>query len=136
MPSHDAAAIARRWCELYSDGTPDSYGSDRVLELYAPDCEWIEHSNLNGTRRGGPEDLRRILRENAASMRDRRVQLHRVIGGGEEVAMHCTWSATLAEDAFGRAKGTRPMAEVASLLRVRDSVIVRIEEFVTNLRAT
>ena len=135
MPTNDAAAVARRYCEIYSDGTPDSYGSERVVELFSPECEWIEHSNLNGLRRGGREDVRKALRDNAGLLRDRRIELHRVIGSGEEAAMHGTWSAKLAEDALGHAKGTRVMADVVSLLRVRDGFIVRLEDFVTHFRA-
>lgn len=33
----DTEAVVRRWLELYDDGTSNSYGSDRYLQLFAPD---------------------------------------------------------------------------------------------------
>ena len=32
MPPPNAAEIGRKWIELYNDGTPDFYGSDRIWD--------------------------------------------------------------------------------------------------------
>ena len=36
------AEMVKRWVELYNDGTPEDYGSDRFTELHAPDLDWVE----------------------------------------------------------------------------------------------
>ncbi len=38
----NAEDVARQWIELYNDVQPGTYGSDRVLDLYAPNCRWRE----------------------------------------------------------------------------------------------
>ncbi len=44
----DAGAVTQRWVELYNDGTPTFYGSDRFPQLYAEDFVWTESPSTAG----------------------------------------------------------------------------------------
>lgn len=131
--SDDAARVCHRWIELYGDGTADTYGSERFLELYAPDCEWFEMPTPMhpGGRQGGPAAIRAAVAENAGFLRDRRVELHDVIADGNRAAMRYTWSALVAADGLPVAAGERVVAEVAAFVQVRNGRIEEIREYVT-----
>ena len=61
-----AKEIVKKWVELYNDGTPESYGSDRFLELYAEHMEWHEMPSdlFQEGRNGNPETIRETLNSN------------------------------------------------------------------------
>ena len=97
----EAADIVRRWVELYSDGTPEEYGSDRFLELYAPNVNWVEMPSVmfSSGRTGNVETLREALKHSTEILRNRQVELNEVIEEGNIAAWTAIWSATVAVDA-------------------------------------
>ncbi len=131
----DAAAIARRWVELYNDGTPTSYGSDRVLELYAEDCVWTESPSkmYPQGRKGSLAQLRLALAAGQAALVNRHVVLHDVVGNGPVGAMRYTFSAAVSKDVPGYSKGDRISFEVAAFFKVRQGRIIEIHELLAEL---
>ena len=66
MSEMTAEQVARRYNELYNDGTPDSYGSDRFLELYAENVVAIDYPmplSPEGRRDEGLAAVRKGLEE-------------------------------------------------------------------------
>ena len=133
MAMSPAEAIARRFIELYNDGTPESYGSDRVLELYADDVDWREFipsaRNPQG-RSGSLAALREAILANQGALRNRRVRLHDVVAEPDRAAMRYAWEAEVGVDGtpFGR-RGSVLRAEVAAFFKVADGKIVQCYEF-------
>ncbi|HEX9259246.1 MAG TPA: nuclear transport factor 2 family protein [Acidimicrobiales bacterium] len=129
----DAGVVAHRWIELYNEGEPGTYGSDRFLELYADDCLWVEMPSafFPEGRTGNKAALREALSSSESVMIDRHVDLHDVIADGNEAAMRYTWSATLNADGTPVPKGTRITGEVAAFLVVRNGKIVEIRELLS-----
>ncbi len=76
MSEMTAEQMARRWIELYSDGTPDSYGSDRVLDLYADGIDWREmpSSLFPEGRTGDRATVSKGIKRNQAVLRNRKAQ--------------------------------------------------------------
>jgi ketosteroid isomerase-like protein len=133
--TEDAAAIARRWVELYNDGTPTYYGSDRFLELYAEDCVWTESPSkmYPQGRKGSLAQLRPALAAGQAVLVNRHVVLKQVVGSGPIGAMHYIFSATVNKDVPGYSKGDRISLEVAAFLKVRQGLIIEIHELIVEL---
>jgi ketosteroid isomerase-like protein len=133
----DAARVAHRWIELYNDGSAESYGSDRFLEVYADDCAWYEMptSLFPSGRSGGVPEVRAAYEHAASLLRDRRADLHDVVADGNEAAMRYTWSAVVAGDSPLGPAGTRLVLEVAAFLEVRNGRIVSLREYVSALRS-
>ncbi|KAA0241355.1 MAG: nuclear transport factor 2 family protein [Chloroflexi bacterium CFX7] len=135
MAKATAAEIARRWIELYNDGTPGYYGSDRFLELYHEDVDWSE-----GPTRAYPDgrtgDLRAIrsaLEGAQHTMKNRHAELFEVIGEGDRAAMRYRWSAVVAADGLPFPRGATARLDVAAFLAVRDGKISRIVEHIAVL---
>jgi ketosteroid isomerase-like protein len=130
--NEDAAAVARRWVELYNDGTPTFYGSDRFLELYAEDCVWTESPTkmYPQGRKGSLAQLRPALAAGQSALVNRHVVLNEVVGNGPVGAMHYTWSAIVNKDVPGYSKGDRIALEVAAFLQVRQGRIIKIHELI------
>ena len=132
----NAEEVARRWIDLYNDVEPGTYGSDRFVELYAPDCRWRE-SPTPLTPEGRSSDnlvaFREGLEWGASSFIDRSVVLHELVADGDRAAMRYTWSATVAVDLGpdGAPVGARPRVEAAAFLRVADGLIVEITELLS-----
>ncbi|MBK7330342.1 MAG: ester cyclase [Dehalococcoidia bacterium] len=134
-PPVTAEEVARRWVELYNDGSADSYGSGRFLDLYHEDVEWTE-----GPTRAWPEGrtgnlsaIRAALEGGQRAMRGRRVDLFEVIGNGDRAAMRYRWQAVAAVDGLPFPRGTTARLDVAAFLEVRDGKIARIVEHITAL---
>jgi ketosteroid isomerase-like protein len=133
-----AADIVRRWVELYSDGTPDTYGSDRFLELYTPNVDWVEMpSPMHPSGRSGDaETIRKGLKQNNKLFRNRRVELNEVIEQGNIAAWTAIWSATVAEDnpedGIPVKAGSRIQIRMAAITEVVDGLIVRQHEYISN----
>lgn len=123
--------VALRWGELYNDGTPEFYGSDRFLDLYTEDVAWHEmpsQFNPTGTS-GNRAALREAVRFGQASFVDRRVDSLQVVSDGERAAMEYTWEATVGIDGLLVPRGTRLRAAVAQLITVRDGSIIASTEY-------
>lgn len=129
------AAIARRWIELYNDGTPTFYGSDRFLELYAEDCVWIEYPSklFPAGKSGGLAQLREALTFTQSVMVDRHVVLHELFANDSAFSMRCTWSATVNGDLLDYPKGSRISLEVGAFYKVKHGHIIEAREFLANL---
>jgi ketosteroid isomerase-like protein len=133
--NEDAAAVAQRWVELYSDGTPTSYGSDRFLQLYAEDCVWTESPTkmYPQGRKGSLAQIRPALAAGQSVLLNRRVVLQQVVGNGSAGAMHYTWSAITSQDVSGYPKGSLIRLEVAAFFKVRRGRIIEIHELLVEL---
>lgn len=131
----NAEELARQWIELYNDVEPGTYGSDRLLDLYAPDCRWRESPTplTPEGRSGDVAALREALELSKSLFVDREARLHELIGDGDRAAMRYTWSATVKVDLGPdlAPAGSRPAIEVASFLRVADDRIIEIVELLS-----
>ncbi len=135
MSTPTAVEVARRWIDLYNDGTPEFYGSGRFLELYHDDVDWSE-----GPTRAYPEGrtgdlsaIRAALELGQRSMRNRHVELFELIGDGDRAAMHYRWQAVIAVEGFPFPRGSTARLDVAAFLTVRDGRITRIVELIAIL---
>jgi len=137
-----AADVVKKWVELYSDGTPESYGSDRFLELYAPNANWVEMpSPMHPSgRTGDAETIRELLKQNSYLFRNRRVELNEVIEEGNIAAWTAIWSATVAEDnpedGMPVKAGSRIQIRLAVITEVVDGLIVRQHEYISHPEVT
>ena len=136
-----AADVVKKWVELYSDGTPDTYGSDRFLELYASNVDWIEMPSpmFPSGRTGDVETIREALKHSSEILRNRRVELNEVIEEGNIAAWTAIWSATVAEDnpedGIPIKAGSRIQIRLAVITEVVDGLIVRQHEYISNPEA-
>ena len=99
---NSARDIALRWIDLYNDGTPDSYGSERFLELYDEDLKWREMPTraFPAGRTGSVGALREALAAGQAALRNRHVSLRELVAETDRFALTFSWQATVASDAF------------------------------------
>ena len=129
----DAAAVIDRWVALYNDGTPERYGSERFLDLYAKDVDWREMPSgmFPEGRRGDLAKLREALHWAMPLLRNRRVTLREVIAapGGRSAAFRYHWTARLAADLPPYAAGAQLEGEVCAFLDVDGGLITRIVEY-------
>lgn len=132
---NEAEGIAQQWMELYSDGTPTFYGSDRFLELYADDCTWSESLSrmFPEGRKGGLEQIRKELAGAQSVLVDRHVVLHEVVANGSFAAMRYSWSAIANEEVEGYTKGSRIAFEAAAFFKVHQGRIIEIRELLVEL---
>ena len=140
MAATSARDIALRWIELYNDGTPESYGSDRFLELYAPDADWREMPTraYPEGRSGGVETVREAVVVGQATLRNRRVTLNELVAEGEKAAFFYTWRATAAIDLpepLNVQAGGAVQLEVAQFIEVANGKIQKSVEHVVLARA-
>lgn len=132
-----AADVVRRWVELYSDGTPETYGSDRFLELYEPNANCIEMPSVMfpSGRTGNVETIREALKHSSEILRNRHVELDEVIEEGNIAAWTAIWSATVAvddPDGISVKAGSRIQIRMAAFTEVIDGLIVRQHEYISN----
>ena len=129
----DAAATVHRWIELYNDGTPEAYGSERFLDLYAQDVDWREMPSgmFPEGRRGDRVALREALLWAMPLLRNRRVTLRELVADpdGRRAAFRFHWTATLAVDLPPWSASAALEGEVGSFLEVRDGLITRMVEY-------
>lgn len=134
----NAEALVYRWVELYNDGSPETYGSDQYLELYAPDCRWTESPTplTPEGRRGNRAAIRAALEVGQVCFVDRHEELQELVVEGDRAAMWHTWSATVATDLGPDAPplGARVTIDGATFLRVADGLIVEINEILSQPR--
>jgi ketosteroid isomerase-like protein len=133
----DAAAVARRWVDLYNDVPSGTYGSDRFVQLYDPRCRWREMSSVffpaGRTSEQFPADSKSLLDAAATVLMDRHVELHEIIAQGDRAAMRYTWSATAKTELWpkGPAAGERLRMEVGAFIRVAEGKIVELTEILS-----
>jgi ketosteroid isomerase-like protein len=135
MSGSRAEEMARRWVDLYNDGTPESYGSLKYLDLYADDVEWREmpHPLSPEGRSGDLASVRTYTEQNQIPFRNRRVHLHEVVAEGDRAALRYLWEAEVAIDGLPVARGGWVRAEIAQFITVADGKIVRSHEFAAML---
>lgn len=133
MSESPAREVALRWVELYNDGTPEFYGSDRFLELYREDVVWREMpQQYNPEGRGGDlAALYEAVRWGQAGFVDRRVDVQHILAVGNQVAMRYTFAATVSTDELPVPKGTRLRGAIAQFMTVRDGKISASTEYVS-----
>ena len=128
----DAGELVRQWIDLYNDVEPGTYGSDRVLDLYAPDVEWRESPTAltPDGRSGDLTALREAMALGRSLFVDRAVVLGEVVADGERAAMRFTWSATTKVDLGPDLPpaGSRLTVQCATFLRVTNGKIIEITE--------
>ena len=132
-----AADVVIKWVELYSDGTPESYGSDRFLELYAPNANWVEMpSPMHPSgRTGDAETIREAVKNTRKILLNRHVELKELIEEGNIAAWTGVWSATVAldsPDGLPIKAGSRIHIRMAAFTEVVDGLIVRQHEYISN----
>ncbi len=130
----DAALVAHRWIELSNQAaSAGADGSDRLLELYAPDVLWVESPTVwfPEGRSGGLAEVRAALAAARLALRDRRADLHDVIADSTQAAMRYTWSGVVAADGLGIPVGSPLSMEVAAFLLVRNGRIVELREILS-----
>ena len=132
-----AADVVRRWVELYNDGTPEKYGSDRFLELYASNANWVEMpSQMHPSgRTGDAETIRKDLKYACEVFRNRHVELKEVIEEGKIAAWTAIWSAKVAADVpdgIPVKAGSLIQIRFAVITEVVDRLIVRQHEYISN----
>ena len=94
MTDNSPKAVVLRYYDLYNDGTPDSYGSERFLDLFADDAviDLPEAAGLPA-RRGGKETLRERIDGAAAMFRNRHMAATELVAEDERVVARTTWAA-------------------------------------------
>lgn len=131
------ADIVRKWIELYNDGTPEGYGSDRYLGLYAPNLNWIEMPTamFPSGRTGNLKAMREAVRHAGEILRNRHIELGEIIEEGNIAFWTAIWSATVAVDApdgISIKAGDRMRIRLAIIIEVLDNTIVRQHEYLSN----
>lgn len=135
MSELTAEQVARQWIELYNDGTPDSYGSDRFLELYAEDVDWREMPTAwHPEGRGGDRaSVRKATQEGRSILRNRKAHLHEVVAEGDRAVIRYLWEATVGVDGVPIPRGTVIRAESASFITVTNGKIARAYDYSNEL---
>lgn len=92
-----AADMVRKYVELYNDGTPEFYGSDRFTELFAPDIDWQESpsSFSPSGRSGNRETVCEAVATGGPLMRDRKFEIKEIVEEGNTAAWTGNWSMTV-----------------------------------------
>lgn len=129
----EAADLVRRFVELYNDGSPDDYGSDKFLQVLAKDVDWVEAPTafIPEGRSGDSETLHEALSAARNVLRDRRIEIDEILEEGNRAVWVGTWSATVGVEGLPHSRGTRLRVPMASLIECRAGLIVRIRDFPT-----
>lgn len=127
MSAEDALTTVARMLDLYNDGTPESYGSDRFVELFDPaaDIEMLPSAQFPAGRRMSVDELREELTAVSARMVDRHVDVHETLADGERVVVRYTFSGTTTVDAPGTPAGSRISMDGSDFYTVADGRITR-----------
>lgn len=120
MTTLDPITIARRMYELYNDGTPESYGSDRFMTLWADDIV-VEYSASPqfpaGRRIEGKAGMVKELEEVSAAWRNRHAVARQTVADSNSVALGYSWWASNAIDLPGFPAGSRIRFDGVHILR-------------------
>ena len=128
-----ASVIVRRFVDVYSDGTPESYGTESFLDLFSADarCSVAPTSDQPRGESGGLEVLRDGLEKNGAVLRNRKIELLDIVEEGNNVAWTGIWSATIGVDGLPMQKGETVHVHMAAFTEVADGLIVKHREYHT-----
>lgn len=128
-----AAEIVKLYAAKYSDGTPDSYGTDKFLELFRDDaeCSIAPTSEKPEGETGGVDIFRRGLEANASFLRNRKIELADVVEDGNRAAWTGVWSASIGVDGLPIPKGTQIRVHMAAFTEIKDGLIIRHREYLT-----
>jgi ketosteroid isomerase-like protein len=128
-----ASEIVRQFVDMYSDGTPESYGTDSCLDLFSADarCSVAPTSDKPMGESGGLEVLRNGLEKNGAVLRNRKIELLDIVEEGNNVAWTGIWSATIGVDGLPMPKGGTVHVHMAAFTEIADGLIVKHREFHT-----
>jgi len=127
------ADLVRQFIALYNDGSPDHYGTDGFLQLYAEDVDWIETPTAMTPegRSGDLSALRAAVAFGQLTFRDRRLSIDEIIEEGDRAVWTGTWSATIGVDGLQLPIGTRVHVRQAMLIEARNGRIVRQRDFLS-----
>jgi len=111
--------------DLYNDGTPDSYSSDRFLEMFADDAV-IEFPAMDGVpaRRGGKEVFREALAAVGPVWRNRHTTVQEIVAEGDRVISRNSLTMSVAVDMPGFPAGSNLRNDYVDFCTVRDGLIV------------
>jgi len=133
MEDLDPLAVVQRFCELYNDGTPDSYGSDRFTSLWSEDfvIDYGASAQFPQGRRleGKPRMLKELERASRL-LRDRHTFEREMVAAGETVVVGASFWATTAVHMPGFPAGSRIRMDVVDFHTVRDGLIVHTKEYI------
>ena len=126
MTDSTPAEVVSGMNELYNDGSPDYYGSDRFLEMFAEDvaCEFLASADSPARRVVGREPFREVSAGAASMFRNRHNTVDVTLAAGDKVVTRYTWSATAAADMPGIPAGATVRADGADFHTVKDGPIV------------
>lgn len=127
-----AAEMVKRWVELYNDGTPENYGSDRFTELYSPDLDWVEYpTQLNPSGRSGDrEKMREVVEELRVALRNRKLEIDGIVEEGAVAALLGTWTVTIGIDGLDTPRGSRIKIRMAIIMEVHNNMIIRQRDYI------
>ena len=128
-----AAEVVKRYVELYSDGTPEDYGSFRFLEIFAPDIDWVEMPTIFNPagRKRNRETVREAVNESRKFLLNRKLEISELIEEGLVAAWMGTWSATIGIDGLEIPLGSRVRIKMATFTEVSNDLIIRQYEYLT-----
>ncbi len=127
MADNSPKAVVLKMIELYNDGTPESYGSDRFLEMFADDCIIdFPASPAGPARRGGKEVFREGLAAVAPIWRNRHTTTKEVVVDGDRVVARNTLTATVAVEMEGFPAGSTLRNDYVDFCTVREGLIVAV----------
>jgi ketosteroid isomerase-like protein len=117
--------VVERHFELYNDGTPDIYGTDRFLEM------WSDEAIINmpattyepASRLEGKEQFRAQHEVVAGRMRNRRIEVREIVEADNRVAVRYRFWASTSHDLPGMPAGTVLYFDGADFYRVLDGLI-------------
>jgi ketosteroid isomerase-like protein len=127
-PDFSVADVVRRYYRLVCD--LESHEDD-LRAVLAPDVRIVEHPNAV-TPRGAVRDREQTLaglRSGRALLSRQDFDVHEVLVHGDRAAVRATWRGTIAVDRGPFTAGTVLRANIASLLTVRDGLIVEQETY-------
>jgi len=125
MTDNSPKAVYLRMLDAYNDGTPDSYGSDKFLELFA-DGAVIEFPAMVGSpaQKGGKEVFRNALEGANAAFRNRHSVLQELVVGGGRVIARNQWTSTAAMEGPDYKAGATIHNDYVDFCTVREGLIV------------
>lgn len=119
--------VVERFYELYDDGTPDSYGSDRFTDLWADDIVMDYGASAafpRGRRLEGKARMLKELERVGSWMRNRHAVLRDLTVEGETAAAGWSFWATTVVEMPGIPAGSRVRMDGADFMTIRDGLIV------------
>ncbi|MCA9829005.1 MAG: nuclear transport factor 2 family protein [Dehalococcoidia bacterium] len=133
MTERLARDVALEFIELYNDGTPELFGSERVWGLYHEDVDWHEMPTraFPAGRTGNRDAVLVATRGAAVALRNRHVTLRELVADGNRAAIMYTWEATIATGDFaflGLGPGDIMQMEIAQFIEVSGGKIIRSTE--------